>query len=90
MKAKAIVASISQNLKSKLQQNPSAIVRLIVRLKDDPSSRVAAVQAHGLTVRHTYSLISAIAVEGAASASLALSDEPWVVSIEEDSSVHTM
>jgi hypothetical protein len=65
-------------------------MRLIVRLKDDPGSRVAAVQAHGLTVRHTYSLISAIAVEGTASASLALSDEPWVVSVEEDSTVHTM
>ena len=90
MKAKAIVASISQDLKSKLQQNPSATVRLIVRLKDDPGSRVAAVQAHGLTVRRTYSLISAIAVEGTASASLSLSDEPWVVSVEEDSTVHTM
>lgn len=61
-----------------------------MRLKDDPAGRVAAVQAHGLTVRHTYALISAIAIEGAASASLALADEPWVISVEEDSTVHTM
>ena len=86
----ALVANISQDLKSKLQQNSNATVRLIVRLKGDPGSRVAAVQALGLTVRHTYSLISALAVEGSASASLALADEPWVVSIEEDSAVHTL
>ena len=85
-----LVANISQDLKSKLQQNSNATVRLIVRLKGDPGSRVAAVQALGLTVRHTYSLISALAVEGSASASLALAEEPWVVSIEEDSAVHTL
>ncbi len=87
---KVRVATISQDLKSKLLGNPNATVRLIVRLKDDPGSRVAAVQAHGLTVRHTYSLISAIAIEGSASASLALANEPWVDSVEEDSAVHTL
>jgi hypothetical protein len=86
----AAVATIPQDLKSRLQQNPNAVVRLIVRLKDAPDSRVAAVQAHGLTVRHTYSLMSAIATEGSAAASLALAAEPWVVSIEEDKTVHTM
>jgi hypothetical protein len=84
------MANISQDLKSKLQTSPNATVRLIVRLADDPSRHVAAVQAHGLIVRHTYTLISAVAVEGAASASLKLADEPWVVSIEEDKAVHTM
>jgi hypothetical protein len=84
------VASISPDLKAKLESNPNATVSLIVRLKDDPGSRIPAVQAHGLTVRHTYSLISAIAVEGSASASLALAQEPWVVSLEEDSAVHTL
>ncbi|MDE3090562.1 MAG: hypothetical protein KGJ80_14370, partial [Chloroflexota bacterium] len=82
--------SIPADLKSKLQYDPSAVVRLIVRLKDDPESRVAAVQAHGLTVRHTYSLISAVAVEGTAAASLTLANEAWVLSVEEDKQVHTM
>jgi hypothetical protein len=84
------VANISPDLKSKLQTSPNATVRLIVRLADDPSSRVASVQAHGLTVRHTYTLISAVAIEGTAYASLKLAEEPWVVSIEEDKAVHTM
>ncbi len=84
------MASISQDLRSRLQQNPNAVIRLIVRLQDAPASRVAAVQAHGLTVRHTFTLTSTIATEGSASASLALADEPWVVSVEEDKPVHTM
>lgn len=84
------VANIPQRLKSRLQRNPNTVVRLIVRLKDDPGSRVADVQGYGLIVRHTYSLISAIATEGTASASLALAAEPWVDSIEEDMQVHTM
>jgi len=84
------MAMISQDLRSKLQRDPHAVVRLIVRLKDDPGAHVADVQARGLTVRHAYSLISAIAVEGNASASLTLADEPWVLSIEEDKPVHTM
>ena len=84
------MANISPDLKSKLQTSPNATVRLIVRLADDPNRRVAAVQAHGLTVRHTYTLISAVAIEGTASASLKLAQEPWVVSIEEDKAVHTM
>ena len=89
-KVKILVATISQDLRSKLLKNANATVRLIVRLRDDPSSHVAAVQAHGVTVRHIYSLISAIAIEGSASASLALADEPWVDSVEEDSAVHTL
>ena len=84
------MGSISQDLRSKLQKNANATVRLIVRLKDDPAGHVAAVQARGLIVRHIYSLISAIAIEGSASASLALADEPWVASVEEDSAVHTL
>lgn len=84
------MANISQDLKSKLQTSPNTTVRLIVRLTDDPAGRVAAVQAFGLTVRYTFTLISAVAIEGTASASLKLADEPWVVSIEEDKAVHTM
>jgi hypothetical protein len=84
------MATMSQDLRSKLLQNPNATVKLIVRLKDEPNSRVAAVQSYGLTVRHTYSLISAIAIEGSASASLALAEQPWVDSVEEDGAVHTL
>jgi hypothetical protein len=63
---------------------------LIIRLTDDPQAHVPALTARGLTVRHTYALTSSLAIEGSASASLALANEAWVVSIEEDKTVHTM
>ncbi len=84
------MASIPPDLYTKLQHDPNAQVRLIFRLKDTASQYVDNVQAHGLNVRHVYTLINAIAVEGTASAALALSEEPWVMSIEEDKPVHTM
>ncbi len=84
------MASIAPELKSKLQRNPNATVHLIVRLKDAPKTFLDKVTARGLTIRHTYSLISAIAIEGKASESLALAKEKWVLSLEEDKTVHTM
>ena len=84
------VASIAPELKSKLERDPNAVVNLIVRLHDDPAAHLADVQARGLQVRHTYTLISAVAVQGKASACLPLAALSWVLSIEEDKSVHTM
>ncbi len=84
------MANMAPELLSKLKSNPNSTVNLIVRLKDDPSAHVTEVQASGLAVRHTYTLISAIAVQGKASTCLELSAKPWVLSVEEDKSVHTM
>lgn len=84
------MASIASDLKAKLQRNPTQSVNLIVRLTDAPDAHLTDVQSRGLTIRHTYTLISAIAIQGLASACLALADEPWVLSIEEDKVVHTM
>ncbi|MBI5305078.1 MAG: hypothetical protein HY868_23300 [Chloroflexi bacterium] len=84
------MAGISTQLRTKLQSDPEAIVHLIVRVKDDPQAHVADVQARGLTVQRTFSLIPAMAVEGKAGASLALADQTWVLSVEEDKPVHTM
>ena len=82
------MATLSPHLKAKLERDPKAIVNLIVRVKD--KSRVDDVRALGLTVRQTYTLIPAIAIQGSAAASLQLAQKPWVVSIEEDKPVHTM
>ena len=84
------MASISSDLKTKLQSNPNAVVNVIARLTDDPSERLTSIQAHGFTVRRTISLISAVALQGPGSAALKLAQEPWVLSIEEDKIVHTM
>ena len=85
-----MASTIAPELRSKLERNPNAIVNLIVRLTDDPAPHLDDVQARGLQVRHTYTLISAMAVQGKASAVLPLVSVSWVLSIEEDPSVHTM
>lgn len=82
--------TLAPELKSKLERDPAAIVELIVRSKDEPDTHVLDVKARGFIVRHTYSLISALALKGTASAALVLADEAWVLSVEEDKSVHSM
>jgi len=84
------MATVTPELKTKLERNANALVDVIVRVKDDPQTYVQKLESRGLTVRHTYSLISALALRGKASAALALAQESWVVSIEADKSVHTM
>ncbi len=84
------MATIASDLKAKLQNAPDMHVRLILRCKDDPTRYVESIEARGLTVRHVYTLMNGIAIEGTASAALQLADEPWVTSIEEDRPVHTM
>lgn len=84
------MANIQPELKSKLERNPKAVVNLIVRLKDAPNLRAADVRALGLTIRQTYTLIPAMAIQGSASASLTLAKKSWVLSVEEDKPVHTM
>lgn len=84
------MASIAPELVTKLKRDPQALVNLIVRLKDAPDAHVADLKARGLVVRRTFTLISAIAVQGPAATLLALANEAWVLSIEEDKTVHTL
>jgi hypothetical protein len=84
------MAKIQPDLKSKLERAPDSVVNLIVRVKDTPDARVADVRALGLTVRYMYSLVPGMAIQGTASASLALAKKSWVLSVEEDKPVHTM
>jgi hypothetical protein len=84
------MAKIPESFQSALKKNPSAVFRLIARVKDDPDAHVESLKARGFIVHRTFALISALAIEGAASSALALADEPWVLSIEEDKLVHTM
>lgn len=84
------MANMRPELKAKLERDPKATVNLIVRLKDAPKHRLDDVRALGLTIRQTYTLIPALAIQGSAAASLALAQKTWVLSLEEDQPVHTM
>jgi hypothetical protein len=81
---------IEREFKTELESNPVARVRVIVRTRGDPRQLAGQIIGHGLAVRHTYSLIRAVAAEGLASAVLKLADEPWVEKIEPDREVRTM
>lgn len=84
------MSKFAPDLESKLRKNPNADVNVIVRFDSDPAAHLADVQARGLLVRHTYSLIAAIAAQGKASQILELVSESWVMAVEEDKTVHTM
>ena len=84
------VARLSPELKAKLKSNPEVIVRLIIQVKGEASSRVRDLQTRGVIVRHVFSLTPSLAVEGPASTLLTLANENWVLSVEEDKPVHTL
>lgn len=81
---------IGPELRERLESNPSQRFDVIVRTTDDPRVRVPQVMAHGLQVRHTYSLIKALAASGGGLFVLRLADEPWVEKIEPDEEVRTL
>ncbi len=84
------MASLSSDLQSKIKRNPGAPVNLIVRLKDDPSAHLDDLTKRGFTIKRTFALTPSVAIQGTASAAGDLANQPWVDSIEEDKSVHTM
>ena len=84
------MASLSPDLKAKAERTPNEQVDLIVRLKDDPATHFEELLSLGWTVRRTFSLTPSVAIQGRASASLALAKKPWVIAIEEDKPVHTL
>ncbi len=83
-------AILAPTFEERLQSNPTQQVDVIVRTVDDPRKRVSQVAAHGLSVRHTYSLINALAATGSGASVLQLADESWVENIEPDEEVRTM
>ncbi len=78
------------DLIEKLKANPEAEVHLVVRLKRGTGDNLRRLSNMGLRVRHRFRLTRTVAVTGRAADCLALQDEPWVESIEEDKPVTTM
>lgn len=81
---------IQENLREKLRASPETEVNLIIKVKDDPAAIASYLTKAGLEVRHILRLTQAIAITGQAKACLALADEPWVESIEEDRKVKAL
>ncbi len=75
-------------LEQRLREHPSAHMRLIVRTNVAPAEAKTMLEAKGLRVIRSSSLINAVTVEGTGTAALSLCDEDWVAHVEEDKLVH--
>ena len=69
---------------SQLKKHPEALVRVIIRTQAIRPEYQSHIQALGLTLTHTYTLLPAMAAQGPAKAVLALLNEPWITQIEPD------
>lgn len=81
---------VEAQLLEKLKADPEAEFNLIIGVKEDPAESASRLSAMGVEVRRIFSLTKTVAIRGKAAACLALANEPWVKSIEEDKKVHTM
>ena len=70
-----------------LQANPDETVAVIIRTAQDEAVDQAKISALGMEVTRKFSLISAVAATGPASAVIALANESWVAGIEPDKPV---
>ena len=84
------VKKVDAGLLARLQADPEAEFRLIVKTAGEPGQYVTCLQALGIEVRRQFRLTRSLAVTARAEAALQLADEAWVERIEEDQIVRTM
>jgi hypothetical protein len=81
---------IAARLARRWRARPETQVRAIIRTIADVDETAAILEQRGLKVTRRYHLLPAVAVAGSAQDILALSDEDWITSIEEDQQIHSM
>lgn len=81
---------LAADLRRQWEADPQALVRAIVRVAGEANQYATTIESMGLRVRHTFTLLPALAVVGEAAALLKLAAQPWVIAIELDRAVHTM
>lgn len=81
---------IKAEFEKRLRADPLAQVAVIVTTAGPPGEFVPRAEAIGLEVHRQYKLRHMLALRGLANAVLALLEEPWVLSVEEDQPVTTM
>jgi hypothetical protein len=80
---------IAARLARRWRADPRAQIRAIVRTVADLDESALILEQRGLKVTRRYHLLPALAVSGPAERILALAEEDWITSIEEDQQVHT-
>jgi hypothetical protein len=71
-------------LLARLQSRPRDSARLVVRVTGDTSLAASRLASRGATVLHVFDLIKAVSISCTGETALALAQEPWVSSVEED------
>ncbi len=83
-------AKIAPKFAAGLRRTPQATVAAIVRVSIAPDEAAARLAERGATVRRVVRLVPAVVVQMPAADCLALANETWVSSVEEDKAVHTL
>jgi hypothetical protein len=78
---------IDREFRTRLEKLGSTRVQAIVRVSGSPEQAAKRLRQAGMTVRHAYTLVPAVAVAGPAQTLLAVAGESWVLKVEEDKPV---
>jgi hypothetical protein len=85
-----MAAHIDPQLLARLDTRAATPFDLIVRVERADDDTEQALRDMGFEVRQRMELLPSFAVTGRGPTVLALTQEPWVVAIEEDRPVHAM
>jgi hypothetical protein len=77
-------------LLERLRAEPDRRVDMIVTVRGDPHEYELKLRDFNLQLKRTFALTRKVALAGAASAFVALSNESWVTKIEEDRPVQAV
>lgn len=84
------MTKIMPDLLQRMETDPDAEMRLIVRVDGDPVPAAERLAKGPVRVLRTFTLVPGLAVAGKARDCLRLLDEPWVRQVEEDRPVRAM
>jgi myo-inositol catabolism protein IolC len=84
------MTELISSLQKKIQYDPNAAQRVIIRVNGDLDDGEQKLKARGFEIRRKLKLIKGFAATAPGSSIQSLAAEPWVTHIEEDQQVHTM
>jgi hypothetical protein len=83
------MSKIDRKLRQQLAAAPDQTVSLIVRTAGDPAPHLARLRELGMRVKRQFKLLPGVSVTGRAAAALSLSEESWILKLEEDRPIST-
>jgi hypothetical protein len=81
---------MTPELYERLRDEPDQDADLIVTVNGDPNHYVPQVRALGLEVKRVFSLTQKLALAGPSRSFVALSQEDWVIKLEDDKPIRAI